>query len=79
MCINMLGTAANCRLSFNNCDRYSGFSVSAGSVWVAGGDVLQKSKDKIRLESIKMSVSLSMTQLAAYLWEETDSLDHESG
>ena len=51
MCINMLGTAANCRLSFNNCDRYSGFSVIAGSVWVAGGDVLQKSKDKIKFEN----------------------------
>lgn len=42
--MNIFGTAANCRLSFNNWDKYSGLSASDGSVCVAGGDVLQTKK-----------------------------------
>lgn len=44
ICINIFGTAASCRLSFNNCAKYSGLSVNDGSVWVAGGDVLENKK-----------------------------------
>ncbi len=44
ICINIFGTAASCRLSFNNCDKYSGLSVKDGSVCVAGGDVLWQNK-----------------------------------
>ena len=40
ICMNIFGTAANCRLSFNNWERYSGLSTNDGSVWVAGGELL---------------------------------------